>query len=1534
MTAFPNTVAPALAAPPTPQPHQIIDQAVEAGRATRDPAVNEVRTVPRMSIAEMNQSNIEDLRDHFLKQTYDDRGPVTKFLDLLDVPRNTILSTLAPGLEAKARERGDTGTFGRGKVFFSDVLGELGLENRVAKGVLGFVGDVAFDPLTYLGGAGGLTRIGLKGGGTLAIRRSGQKFLTEGVEALARGGQADPLISRLANAGGATADAISAAAPETRAGMIDRAIRGNVLTSKTGQQLSRVGLSDVDTEGGAIGQYFAHAATTPQEAQHVNAVREFARKFAHGTEPSLTPLGSEGATSQIAHIPFTEYGVRVPALSPQSVAAARNALIAHQAASDLDTGTEGLKAFNPHLQAIDRVRQLSDDIARVHDPELARIDESLSIMHPDDPQRGLVGAHREYVAKQIDDAREEMAGHVRALEDAAHNTDFSKAIPDDAAVNGLLNLRRMIDEGYSHYDRAAASAKRYSQLGAMGAELEKAPGEVDKIQTATRINRKLDEMLSASGTAPDESSRASLLDRSGALADAHSKVAEANLAMMNLYRAPLATVASGTDKNLAEVAKLAMGTSDDVIGYTPFASLKSAYSRLGGKPESSTFNTLQGLDQWYARKFGVRNGSVAEGFKYAKMLAKGARPIMQQEAATLAESLIKAMHVAGVSENRFDEAGGVLTAMLYREAEAASGVEGGRVYAWNNANGKYGPLNYAQVKALDETGEDVAGPLARRLIDAERSGIISQHAGFGDALKKIAQESVGKLNQMGDFEMADDLLGTLLPGYVPNLTSLEARRRIGITLANDAERTAGRGGPKVAEAFQKPRSTHQYRFQNPETGQWERFFEFERPVGDMSDAQLAEVARTDPQKAADMESLRDTIKAHEKVAKKDPSVAMPIPTDSLELNDLAAQGRFASLLQGPMQGMFETNTPLIMAQRTAAHERSVARRNLWEMVRGSSMPIDAQQIKALPVGSNFKLAGGTAVTRLQMPTKAGTTVDAVRVGDRMFRQLDPDLRLSTTASNALGHKVANTFLDSVLADRMEDVLLTTRDKAGDLFNAASSLTNAWRTITLTHPSWIVNETLGHLTLMLGGDTQGGRVRVGDLIEHAGNTARMIWNQHDPEILAKTMFKVRGQQVSGLDLMRQLEQHRIIGNNNTIAQITGMLEGSLHRPPAVADLRMNPIANLKEAVTQPGQMASKAKDYFQAASAQSALERGSAAPNIADKIGAGVSAAGDAYTRNLAGPWFRMNSKMQDTMRSLTYLSYLEQGASPAEAAASTLRTVFDYGDLTKVEQKLRVLVPFYSWVRNNTAYQVKNLLDRPAYAAAFPKLKQAVEESLVGDAAVPDNQRPTWMRDALAVQYSQDPKTRQFLLAASILPAHQLYSLGGGITGQEGVQDVLKYFVTQTNPLLQMPVAIGTGRDIFSGREIGPNSDITVPQYLGNQIRPISEIGTGGINTGPLAKAFQHGPAQGVSRLLLGGKVQDASDERLHRQQLRDFQEKEKRLRSRINRANSAGDTEASAQSRAALLKQYEAMMGRGFADAVPAWAKKQLPMVSAPSSA
>ena len=79
---------------------------------------------------------------------------------------------------------------------------------------------------------------------------------------------------------------------------------------------------------------------------------------------------------------------------------------------------------------------------------------------------------------------------------------------------------------------------------------------------------------------------------------------------------------------------------------------------------------------------------------------------------------------------------------------------------------------------------------------------------------------------------------------------------------------------------------------------------------------------------------------------------------------------------------------------------------------------------------------------------------------------------------------------------------------------------------------------------------------------------------------------------------------------------------------------------------------------------------------------------------------RYNMTREDAVRLQTFFGHLHKGADPMEAQYKTLVGIFDYGDLTDFEKiYLRNLLMFYTWMRKNTALQVKALAMRPGLGA-------------------------------------------------------------------------------------------------------------------------------------------------------------------------------------------------------------------------------------------
>lgn len=153
----------------------------------REFAGEDRRKRPRITLEELNKLGEKEIRENLakLKEPEDRRSTITKVLDFIDIPRNLVANAVASlsGADTKKLEKG---ALGLKRVNTSDLLKQLGVENKVARGILGFVGDVALDPLTYasLGATTGLSL----GRHVPKLLKPGRKMMETAARTMAKGG--------------------------------------------------------------------------------------------------------------------------------------------------------------------------------------------------------------------------------------------------------------------------------------------------------------------------------------------------------------------------------------------------------------------------------------------------------------------------------------------------------------------------------------------------------------------------------------------------------------------------------------------------------------------------------------------------------------------------------------------------------------------------------------------------------------------------------------------------------------------------------------------------------------------------------------------------------------------------------------------------------------------------------------------------------------------------------------------------------------------------------------------------------------------------------------------------------------------------------------------------------------------------------------------------------------------------------------------------------------------------------------------------
>lgn len=154
-----------------------------------------------------------------------------------------------------------------------------------------------------------------------------------------------------------------------------------------------------------------------------------------------------------------------------------------------------------------------------------------------------------------------------------------------------------------------------------------------------------------------------------------------------------------------------------------------------------------------------------------------------------------------------------------------------------------------------------------------------------------------------------------------------------------------------------------------------------------------------------------------------------------------------------------------------------------------------------------------------------------------------------------------------------------------------------------------------------------------------------------------------------------------------------------------------------------------------------------------------------------------------------FIDRLQKGDSPEQAAESVRKYLFDYSDLTPTEQKIKAVMPFYTWTRKNLPLQLENLITQPGKQTAAYKLMENAQASL----GTKDSDTPDWMKDEMAIPILINKDGTQTYLMPDF-PVTNLNMFGGGNT--------LRNFLGMVSPLAKVPIEIAMNQQIFSGSPI------------------------------------------------------------------------------------------------------------------------------------
>jgi len=218
-------------------------------------------------------------------------------------------------------------------------------------------------------------------------------------------------------------------------------------------------------------------------------------------------------------------------------------------------------------------------------------------------------------------------------------------------------------------------------------------------------------------------------------------------------------------------------------------------------------------------------------------------------------------------------------------------------------------------------------------------------------------------------------------------------------------------------------------------------------------------------------------------------------------------------------------------------------------------------------------------------------------------------------------------------------------------------------------------------------------------------------------------------------------------------------------------------------------------------------------------------AGEGVTGKIGKGWMLMphlNRMAGETVEGNARLAHfiwrLDNDWKPAEAAASVMKTLYDYSNITdtRFQRKLTTFLPFYSWLRLNTAANIDYLLKKPSYLSKPYKAAMGVEAQ-----TNPQGEPKNWIKERGAVGLGDN----KYAAFEGFFPQMDITKVGRPMKAiEEGL-----------HPIIKIPYELGENKSLFSGQPIAPPGNETktffgikgVPKKLAyalSPIRPLNEL--------------------------------------------------------------------------------------------------------------
>lgn len=188
-------------------------------------------------------------------------------------------------------------------------------------------------------------------------------------------------------------------------------------------------------------------------------------------------------------------------------------------------------------------------------------------------------------------------------------------------------------------------------------------------------------------------------------------------------------------------------------------------------------------------------------------------------------------------------------------------------------------------------------------------------------------------------------------------------------------------------------------------------------------------------------------------------------------------------------------------------------------------------------------------------------------------------------------------------------------------------------------------------------------------------------------------------------------------------------------------------------------------------------------------------AGQQTTRNtIIRQADKVSNYISDFTRGAHYIEKRLQGFAPEAAGASVNKAHINWSEFTPFESKLRQIIPFYAWSRGVLPPLLEDLALNPARLAASVRTANVGRQD--------DKFTPAYIGEGAAVPLPGAPEGQQRFLSQLGLPFED--ELFGSLTSLMALEPkrALQKLGGMTNPLVQAPISLMTGKQLYSGRDI------------------------------------------------------------------------------------------------------------------------------------